>query len=70
LTPRELDVLQLVVAGKTNAEIGLNLGISEKTVEKHLEAIFRKMGVVSRVEAAVMAVRQNYFGDIQINKSR
>ncbi len=68
LTPRELDVLQLVVAGKTNAEIGLNLGISEKTVEKHLEAIFRKMGVVSRVEAAVMAVRQNYFGDIQINK--
>jgi DNA-binding NarL/FixJ family response regulator len=70
LTPRELDVLQLVVDGKTNAEIGLNLGISEKTVEKHLDAIFRKMGVVSRVEAAVMAVRQNYFGDIQINKSR
>lgn len=70
LTPRELDVLQLVVDGKTNAEIGLNLGISEKTVEKHLDAIFRKMGVVSRVEAAVMAVRQSYFGDIQINKSR
>lgn len=70
LTPRELEVLHLVVDGKTNAEIGLNLGISEKTVEKHLEAIFRKMGVVSRVEAAVMAVRENLFDDIQIKKSR
>jgi two-component system response regulator DegU len=60
LTPREMDVLRLVVEGKTNAEVGLALGISEKTVEKHLDAIFRKMGVASRVEAAVMAVRENY----------
>ena len=59
LSPRELDVLRLVVDGKTNAEIGLALGISEKTVEKHLDSIFRKLGVVSRVEAAVMAVREN-----------
>lgn len=57
LTNRELDVLGLVTQGKTNAEIGLSLGISEKTVEKHLDMIFRKMGVVSRVEAAVKAVR-------------
>jgi len=57
LTPREMDVLRHVVEGKTNGEIGVNLGISEKTVEKHLEAIFRKMGVASRVEAAVVAVR-------------
>jgi len=57
LTPREMNVLRLVVEGKTNAEIGFNLGISDKTVEKHLEAIFRKMDVASRVEAAVMAVR-------------
>lgn len=70
LTPREMDVLQLVVEGKTNAEIGLNLGISEKTVEKHLDAIFRKMGVVSRVEAAVMAVRQNLFGEQPIKVTR
>ncbi|OGO28011.1 MAG: hypothetical protein A2Z16_06560 [Chloroflexi bacterium RBG_16_54_18] len=61
LTPRELDVLRLVVDGKTNAEIGLNLGISEKTVEKHLDSIYKKMGVASRVEAAVKAVRENYF---------
>ncbi len=57
LTERELDVLRLVTHGKTNAEIGFALGISEKTVEKHLDMIFRKMGVVSRVEAAVKAVR-------------
>jgi len=60
-TPRELEVLRLVVDGKTNGEIGVALGISEKTVEKHLDAIFRKMSVVSRVEAAVMAVRENLF---------
>lgn len=59
LTPREMDVLRHVVEGKTNGEIGVNLGISEKTVEKHLEAIFRKMGVASRVEAAVVAVRES-----------
>ncbi len=57
LTVRELDVLRLVVAAKTNGEIGMLLGISEKTVEKHMDTIFRKLGVASRVEAAVLAVR-------------
>ncbi len=57
LTQREEEVLRLVAAGKTNQEIGLALGISEKTVEKHLERIFTKLGVISRVEAAVWAVR-------------
>lgn len=59
LTNRETEVLRLVTAGKTNQEIGLNLAISEKTVEKHLREIFAKLGVVSRVEAAVRAVREN-----------
>ncbi len=58
LTHRELEVLRLVVEGKTNQGIGLNLGISEKTVEKYLEAVFAKLGVTSRVEAAVYAVRE------------
>jgi DNA-binding NarL/FixJ family response regulator len=60
LTTREIQVLQSVVAGKTNQEIGLTLGISEKTVEKHLEGIFGKLGVASRVEAAVRAVREGW----------
>ncbi|HEX7975346.1 MAG TPA: response regulator transcription factor [Anaerolineales bacterium] len=60
LTAREVEVLQAVVAGKTNQEIGLALGISEKTVEKHLEGVFTKLGVASRVEAAVHAVREGW----------
>jgi DNA-binding NarL/FixJ family response regulator len=57
LTDREVQVLRLVVEGKTNSEIGLALGISEKTVEKHLEGVYTKLGAASRVEAAVRAVR-------------
>jgi two-component system response regulator DegU len=60
LTSREVQVLQAVVGGKTNQEIGLELGISEKTVEKHLEGVFNKLGVASRVEAAVHAVREGW----------
>lgn len=58
LTDRETEVLKLVVAGKTNQEVGLALGISEKTVEKHLDGVFTKLNVNSRVEAAVRAVRE------------
>jgi DNA-binding NarL/FixJ family response regulator len=47
-----------VVEGKTNQEIALALGISDKTVEKHLEGVFAKLSVSSRVEAAVHAVRE------------
>jgi DNA-binding NarL/FixJ family response regulator len=61
LTSREIEVLRLVVAGKTNQEIGHQLEISEKTVEKHLEGVFGKLGVTSRVEAAVQAVRAGIF---------
>lgn len=58
LTDRETQVLRLVVEGKTNQEIGLALEISDKTVEKHLEGVFTKLGVSSRVAAAVRAVRE------------
>jgi DNA-binding NarL/FixJ family response regulator len=59
LTARELDVLRLVVDGKTNDQIGIILRISVKTVENHLHTIFQKMDVISRVEAAVKAVRES-----------
>lgn len=58
LTDRELAVLKLLVAGKTNQKIGEALGISEKAVEKRLEGVFGKLGVSSRVEAAVRAMRE------------
>lgn len=60
LTAREKEVLAGVVAGKTNQEIALGMKISVKTVEKHLESIFSKMEVSSRVEAAVRAVREGW----------
>ena len=53
-----MDVLRLLVACKTNQEIGHQLHISEKTVEKHVGAIFNKLNVGSRVEAAVQAVQR------------
>ena len=58
LTAREKEVLRGVLDGKTNKKIAFALGINEKTVEKHLENVFQKLNVASRVEAAVLAVRQ------------
>lgn len=57
LTPRELEVLGLVSAGLTNAEIADRLFISPKTAEHHVGRILTKLGVRSRAEAAAMAVR-------------
>ncbi|HWQ83439.1 MAG TPA: response regulator transcription factor [Anaerolineales bacterium] len=61
ISSREKEVLKGVVDGKTNQEIAFQLGISVKTVEKHLDGLFTKLGVASRVEAAVMAVREGWF---------
>jgi two-component system NarL family response regulator len=57
LTDREIQVLRLTSQGKTNNGIAYALGISEKTVEKHLDSIYRKLAVRSRTEAAVVAVQ-------------
>jgi DNA-binding CsgD family transcriptional regulator len=55
LTAREAEVLQHVAGGKTNAEVGETLSVSPRTVQKHLEQVFRKLGVRSR-SAAVACV--------------
>ena len=52
LTPRETQVLELLVAGKSNKEIGRALELQEITVKLHVRNIFRKLGVRNRVEAA------------------
>lgn len=57
LSPRELDVLRLIAGGADNAAIGLELSISRHTVKQHVTNILRKLGVRTRVEAAVYAVR-------------
>ena len=53
---REKQVLQLVAAGLTNAEIADRLFLSESTVKSHLSSSFRKLGVCSRAEAAAVAL--------------
>jgi two-component system nitrate/nitrite response regulator NarL len=58
LTPRENEILALLAEGQSNKVIARNLGISDGTVKLHVKSILRKLGVHSRVEAAVMAVEQ------------
>jgi DNA-binding NarL/FixJ family response regulator len=55
LTDREVQVLELVAAGCTNLAIARRLDISARTVAKHLEHIYRKLGVASRAHAAARA---------------
>lgn len=57
LTPRELQVLRLVAAGKTNKAVAAELAISEKTVDRHVSNIFDKLDVANRTEAASWAHR-------------
>ena len=56
VTEREREVLALVAGGKTNGEIAAVLAISARTVQKHLEHIFQKLGVETRTAAAVSAL--------------
>lgn len=60
LTPREREVLHLMVDGKSNHVIAMNLQISESTVEKHVSSVLTKLNTTSRVEAAVLAVRRGW----------
>ena len=60
LSPREHDVVRLVAAGRTNDEIGVDLGIGSKTVETHLARLFERLGVGSRTELAIRAVREGW----------
>lgn len=57
LSPREAEVLHWMIYGKTNAEIGIILGCSSRTVGKHVEHILAKLGVASRTAASVEAMR-------------
>jgi len=58
LTPRELEILQLVLAGYTNKAIAVEIFISEKTVEFHLDHIYTKIGVRTRLMAGIWALQQ------------
>lgn len=59
LTPRELEVLRLVAAGKTNRSIAAALGISEKTVARHVSNIFTRLGLSTRAAATAYAYQHD-----------
>jgi two-component system NarL family response regulator len=58
LTPREMDVLRLLAAGKANREIAAALFVSEGTVKIHITHLYEKLGVTSRTTAISTAVRR------------
>ena len=65
LSPREGQVLGWVSQGKTNKEVGMILELSPRTVEKHLEHIYQKIGVESRTAAAAKAYENKSMSDEQ-----
>jgi DNA-binding NarL/FixJ family response regulator len=60
LSRREIEVVRLVVDGKSNDEIGAALGITTKTVEGHLRRLFERLAVQSRTELATRALREGW----------
>lgn len=58
LTTSELGILRLVIAGRTNKAIASEICVCEKTVEFHLERIYTKIGVRTRLLASVWAIQQ------------
>ena len=58
LTRREIEILQRLIEGKTNRAIATEIYISEKTVEFHLDHIYTKLGVHTRLMAGVWAIQQ------------
>jgi len=59
LTPRQVEVLELVAKGMTNSDIAEHLFVSPKTVDHHVSALLAKLGVSSRKEAAAIARNQD-----------
>lgn len=60
LSPREMEILELVTHGMSNKEIAFKLGISHQTVKNHMTAILRKLRVDDRTQAAVYALRNGW----------
>ena len=59
LTPRELEVIKMVIKGYHNPEISEKLCISEHTTKAHLSSIYEKLGVSNRVQAIVKYLKVN-----------
>ncbi len=62
-SPREVEVLGLAAEGLTNKEIAYRLGLSERTIQFHMNSVFNKTGTNSRTEAVVVALKQGWIGN-------
>jgi DNA-binding NarL/FixJ family response regulator len=60
LSDRELEVLNMIVDGKSNKEIGNALSLSEQTIKNHVTSIFRKFGVEDRTQAVIYAMKMGW----------
>jgi DNA-binding NarL/FixJ family response regulator len=60
LTPREMEVLGAAARGLGNKQIAAELGMSARTVQTHLTSVFAKLGVGSRTEAVLLAVKRGW----------
>jgi DNA-binding NarL/FixJ family response regulator len=67
LTPRELEVLQMISSGLTNAEAAQRMHLSVHAIKFHLAEIYRRLGVSNRTEAAVTYLRST---DVRLDPSR
>ncbi|WP_307190010.1 response regulator transcription factor [Geomicrobium sp. JCM 19038] len=65
LTVREAEILRHVTLGKSNKEIASDLFITEKTVKTHMTNIFSKLDVHDRTQAAILALKNQWYTDIQ-----
>ena len=70
LTRRELDIVASVVGGSSNRQIGYRCGITEKTVKRHLTNIYDKVGLSSRLELAMFALKHQLVGEAANATSR
>ncbi len=70
LTQREFDVLEQIVDGKSNKEIGTVLDISEATVKTHINSLLSKLGVSDRTQAATAAIRRGIVPFESLRKQR
>jgi DNA-binding NarL/FixJ family response regulator len=61
LTPRETEVLEQIVQGRSNKEIATELSVSEATVKTHINSLLGKLGVTDRTQAATAAIRRGIF---------
>ena len=70
LTPREFDVLEQIVYGKSNKEIATELEISEATVKTHINSLLGKLGVSDRTQAATAAIQRGIVPLESLRKTR